>query len=301
MTSGPATSSGLQGQQRNQTAWEGARRPAPLTQGCGWTWGRLWRGFKALPLRGSWSPPSQGPCSLEHSCVNGVVSVPHTHLVGGRGAQPSSSLEWGSEGLGAAKRAGRRGLSHLPGRSGPASETGSWPVCIGRQSPAAGRRWRPVTGRQRPRSRAPDAPWRPQVAVMTARSREGAEAQRDSGQGAPACGPGLPGVGSQSKGRALSSPPWSTHPASHLDTWLHRPCWGQGASDLPTRHSWQKAEQLSDPGTGQAQPRAHAWRAVTVSTLRARDKPDMDREKAVIPQQDNGQDRAHGGHTQSRP
>ena len=47
-----------------------------------------------------------------------------------------------------------------------------------------------------------------------------------------------------------------------------------------------------------------------MSTLRARegsllcepaDKPDMDREKAVIPQQDNGQDRAHGGHTQSRP
>lgn len=49
-----------------------------------------------------------------------------------------------------------------------------------------------MTSRQRPRSRAPIAPWRPQVAVMAAPApcREDAEAQRDSGQGTPTCGPG---------------------------------------------------------------------------------------------------------------
>lgn len=183
--------------------------------GCGAGYGE---GFKALPMRGSWSPPSRGLCSLEHSCVNGAVSLPHTHLVGG-GCTALILFRVGLRGLGHSQRGWQeRPFSSAQAGVGLHQRLGSWPVCVGRQSPAAGRRWRPVTGRQRPRSRAPVAPWRPQVAVMSAptASREDTEAQRDSGQGAPTCGPGAARVGSRSKGRALSSPPWASTSPLHL-------------------------------------------------------------------------------------
>lgn len=90
-------------------------------------------------MRGSWSPPPWGPCSLEPSCMNGTVSLPRTPSwqgAGGKGGKAVHSpypLEWGSAGLGAAKGAGRRGLSYLPGQGGPAAETRQ-PACLCRKT-----------------------------------------------------------------------------------------------------------------------------------------------------------------------
>ena len=214
MTSGPATSSGIQGQQRNQTAREGAGRPAPLMQGCGWTWGRLWRRIQGPAHERQLVTPITGPLQLR------------TFRRKRCGVRPSHTPSWGPGDTALIFRVGLRGLGCSQGGSqerpfsssqagaGLHQRPGSWPV--GRQSPAAGRKWRPVTGRQRPRSRAPVAPWRPQVAVMTAPHPPGRtlRLRETVGRAPPRVDQGLPGVGSQSKGRALSSPPWSNSPST---------------------------------------------------------------------------------------
>lgn len=173
------------------------------------------------------------------------------HLVGGgRGgegwggsAQPLS-FRVGLSGLGRSQGGWQeRPLLSAQARAGLQQRPGSQPVCVGRQSPAAGRRWRPVTGWQKPPSRAPVAPWRPQVAVMAAPTpcTEDTEAQRDSGQATPTCGPGAARGGSRSKGRALSSPPWASSgphlcsPSTSPCHLAHHPCWGQGVGAHVTR------------------------------------------------------------------
>lgn len=214
--------------------------------------------------------------------------------------------------------AGRRGLSHLPRPARACIRDQAAGLSVGRQSPAAGRRWRPTTGRQRPRSRAPIAPWRPQVAVMAAPTpcREDAEAQRDSGQGTPTCGPGMPGAVSRSKGRALSSPPGPArghtcaHLAPHLDAW---PIISAGARERVTCPCDTAGQSLSScqtlKGTSPA-PCSHPRCGHCELQLRARggallceptDKPDTDRKKAAATRQDKGQDGARSGHTPSRP
>lgn len=208
MILGPATSSGIQGQQRNQTAREGAGRPAPLMQGCGWTWGRLWKRIQGPAHERQLITPITGPLQLR------------TFLREWCGAPPSHTpRRWGTalilfrvglRGLGCSQGGWQeRPFSSAQAGAGLHQRPGSRPVCVGRQSPAAGRRWRPVTGRQRPRSRAPVAPWRPQVAVMTAPtpSREDTEAQRDSGQGAPAYGPGAARGGVSKQRQRFVKPP----------------------------------------------------------------------------------------------
>ena len=261
MTSGPATSSGIQGQQRNQTAREGAGRPAPLMQGCGWTWGRLWRRIQGPAHERQLVTPITGPLQLR------------TFLCKRCGVRPSHTPSWGPGDTALIFRVGLRGLGCSQGGSqerpfsssqagaGLHQRPGSWPV--GRQSPAAGRKWRPVTGRQRPRSRAPVAPWRPQVAVMTAPtpSREDTEAQRDSGQGAPACGPGAARGGVSKQRQSFVKPPMvqltqhlTLTPGSIIPAWARervtcpRDTAGKRLSSCQTREGDKPSPMLITPG-----------------------------------------------------
>ena len=194
---------------------------------------------------------------------------------------------------------------------------GSQPVCVGRQSPAAGGRRRPVTGRQRPQSRAPVAPWRPQVSVTVAPTpcTEDTEAQRDSGQAAPTCGPGAARAGVSKQRQSFVKPPvgqlgatpvltqhlaLTPGPSSLLGpgSGCPRGTAGQRLSSCQTRKGTSPAP-CSHPGCGHCE---HQLKARGGSLLcEPADKPDMDSKNAVTTQQDKGQDRARGGHTQSRP